>query len=89
MSLEHSPARVTHGGVKTSRAAFTVSEFCDAHRISRSKLYQMWAAGAGPRYMQVGAKKIISVEAAADFRRDLEAASRIGGGRSTASEGAS
>ena len=89
MSLEHSPARVTHGGVKTSRAAFTVSEFCDAHRISRSKLYQMWAAGAGPRFMRVGAKKIISVDAAADFRRALEAASPIGRDHSTASEGAS
>jgi hypothetical protein len=78
MSLEHSPARVGRGGVKTDREAFTVTEFCEAHRISRSKLYQLWAVGAGPRFMQVGTKRIITVDAAADFRRDLEAASRVG-----------
>jgi hypothetical protein len=90
MSLEHSPGRKTHGGATTDRAAYTVAEFCDAHRFSRSKLYQLWAAGAGPRFMQIGAKRIITVEAAADFRRDLEVASHIGGDDdSTASEGAS
>ena len=66
MSLEHSPAR------ECARAAFTVSEFCDAHRLSRSKLYQLWASGRGPRIMRVGSKLLISVEAAADWRRDCE-----------------
>ena len=63
--------------VKSSvaRAAYTISEFCEAHRISRSKLYQLWAAGSGPAWMNVGVKRIISFEAAADFRRELEAAS--------------
>ena len=69
MSLEHSPGR------GAQRAAFTVSEFCDAHRISRSKLYQLWAEGTGPRTMDVGTKRLISVEAAADFRRAREAES--------------
>jgi hypothetical protein len=63
MSLEHSPARVGLG-----RAAFTISEFCEAHRISRSKLYQLWAAGTGPVFKTVGTKKIITVEAAAEWR---------------------
>ena len=66
MSLEHSPAR--------SRAAYTINEFCDAHRISRAKLYQLWAAGLGPRFIPVGTKKIISYEAAADWRAVGEAA---------------
>jgi hypothetical protein len=79
MSLERSPARKTQGNATTDRAAYTIGEFCDAHRVSRSKLYQLWAAGAGPRFMQIGAKRIITVEAAADFRRDLEVASHIGG----------
>jgi hypothetical protein len=68
MSLEHSPAR------QLERAAFTIAEFCEAHRISRSKLYQLWRDGTGPRFKRIGVKIIISNEAAADWRRDGEAA---------------
>jgi len=53
-------------------AAYTIAEFCDSHRISRSKLYELWDVGKGPRVMCVGTKKLISMEAAADWRRDLE-----------------
>jgi hypothetical protein len=63
------------GNRETERAAYTVSEFCAAHRISRSKLYELWATGAGPRFIHVGSKKIITVEAAADWRRMGEAVS--------------
>jgi hypothetical protein len=56
------------------RAAFTIAEFCEAHRVSRSKLYHLWAAGIGPRFMKVGTKVLISVEAAADWRRGREQA---------------
>jgi hypothetical protein len=34
----------------------------------------MWAAGIGPRFMKVGVKVLVSVEAAADWRRDREQA---------------
>jgi hypothetical protein len=69
MSLvEHSPAR-------DGRAVFTITEFCDSHRTSRSMLYKMWGEGAGPRIMRVGTKVLISAEAAADWRRAREAAS--------------
>jgi dephospho-CoA kinase len=57
------------------RAAFTIAEFCEAHRISRSQLYKLWAAGTGPPFMRVGSKIIITNEAAADWRREGEAAS--------------
>jgi hypothetical protein len=70
---EHSPADIV-GGVRDRRAAYTVSEFCDAHRISRSKLYQLWSADLGPRFIQIGTKKIITTEAAANWRRAGEAA---------------
>jgi hypothetical protein len=55
-----------------SRAAYTINEFCDAHRISRGKLYQLWAEGIGPRWVNVGKKRIISVEAAAAWRIESE-----------------
>jgi hypothetical protein len=33
-------------------------------------LYLEWAAGRGPRVKQIGTKKIITIEDAADWRRD-------------------
>jgi hypothetical protein len=71
---EHSPADIVGAMPDARRAAYTVSEFCDAHRISRSKLYQLWSADLGPRFIQVGTKKIITTEAAANWRRAGEAA---------------
>jgi hypothetical protein len=79
MSLEHSPAREHKGAARSAThdpIAFTIVEFCQAHRVSRSWLYQEWAAGRGPRFMRAGVKKIITGEAAADWRaREVEAAS--------------
>ena len=74
MSLEHSPARQ-----KVTRAAFTIDEFCEAHRISRGALYGMWRAGTGPKFMLVGeadGKRIITNEAAAEWRRERQAATQ-------------
>jgi hypothetical protein len=70
VSLEHSPAR------QNGRAAYTIFEFCDAHRISRSKLYQLWREGCGPRAMRIGSKVLITCEAAADWRRERETTAR-------------
>jgi len=83
MSLEHSPARSQ--GAHTiaerlpaadtvERAAYSIAEFCQAHRISRSKFYQLRADGTGPRLMLVDTRVLITVEAAADWRREREEA---------------
>jgi hypothetical protein len=56
------------------RAAYTVDEFCDAHRLSRAMLYKSWNAGIGPRFLLIGSKRVISFEAAADWRAEREAA---------------
>jgi hypothetical protein len=59
-------------------AAYSIDEFCAAHGpISRGTLYNMWKAGTGPRFMIVGAgggRRIISFEAAAEWRRQREIA---------------
>ena len=68
MPLEHSPAR------QGERAAYTTNEFCHDHRVSRSKLYEMWREGTGPRFFTIGNQRRISVEAAANWRREREAA---------------
>jgi hypothetical protein len=68
----HSTARQSGDGQEAGRAAYTIAEFCDAHRISRSKLYELWTAGVGPRFIRIGTKKIITTEAAANWRREGE-----------------
>jgi predicted DNA-binding transcriptional regulator AlpA len=65
---------VITSGSEPPAAVYTIEEFCRAHRLSRSKLYQLWASGTGPRKMRIGAKVLISVEAATDWRREREAA---------------
>src|SRR5215510_11506288 len=54
-------------------AAFSIREFCAAHRISQSMYFKMRNLGLGPREMAVGRRTLISIEAAADWRREREA----------------
>ena len=54
-------------------ASLTINEFCQLEKVSRSKLYQLWNAGKGPRYHLVGAHRRISAEARSEWRRQLEA----------------
>ena len=87
MSLEHSPARQqksSKGGETREKekwavspqapVVYTINEFCAAHRTSRSKLYEEWRAGKGPRFYWKGKHRLITFEAAADYRRQREAA---------------
>jgi hypothetical protein len=60
-------------GLPPARAAFTVPEFCEAHRISEAKYYEMKKEGWGPVEMEVGRRRLISFEAAAEWRRKREA----------------
>jgi hypothetical protein len=59
-----------------ANATYTIAEFCLAHRISRTALYDLWNAGNGPRRIQIGtgrsSKVLISVEAAKAWRRQRE-----------------
>lgn len=54
--------------------AYSVDLFCKRHGISRAYLYLMWRRGEGPAFMQLGARRLISREAAADWRRRTESA---------------
>ena len=51
---------------------YTITEFCSAHKISRSKLYQLWRAGAGPRSIKIGSRNLITAQSASEWRRQLE-----------------
>src|SRR3977135_4061114 len=52
------PAHVIRG----PPLAFSIREFCLAHRISVPFYFQLKAKGLGPREMKLGGRRIISVE---------------------------
>ena len=58
--------------IADSPAAFSIAEFCKAHRISESMYFKMRAQGLGPVEMIVGTRRLISWEAAAAWRRARE-----------------
>jgi len=63
------------GGTHTvTKACYSVDEFCNAHNICRAMFYKIMKEGTGPRVMRVGSRTLISGEAAADWRRQMEAA---------------
>ncbi|ARP85779.1 helix-turn-helix transcriptional regulator [Bordetella genomosp. 9] len=55
------------------KATWTIPQFCDSHNISRTHLYDLIKQGKGPRLMKLGRRTLISAEAAADWRRQMEA----------------
>jgi hypothetical protein len=58
----------------TGKRAYSIDEFCRAHGICRQTYYNLKKVGRAPVEMNVLARKIISEEAAAAWRRQMEAA---------------
>jgi predicted DNA-binding transcriptional regulator AlpA len=54
--------------------ARTIEAFCKDHGFSRAFFYKLMREGRGPRVMKVGARTLVSDEAAADWRRAMEVA---------------
>jgi hypothetical protein len=58
----------------TATLAFSVDEFCSAHRISRATYYNLQREGRAPASMKVGRRTLIAVESAEAWRRQMEQA---------------
>ena len=56
--------------------AYSVSEFCAAHRIARGTFYKLLKAGEGPQIVKVGRRTLIPGEAAFAWRQKLLASSQ-------------
>ena len=56
----------------SGQSAFSIAQFCDSHHISRTHLHFLCKRGEGPRLMKLGRRVLISAEAAADWRRQIE-----------------
>jgi predicted DNA-binding transcriptional regulator AlpA len=52
----------------------SIKQFCAAHSISRSFFYKLSQLGRGPRLSKIGARTLISAEAAAEWRQKLATA---------------
>lgn len=52
--------------------SFSVYEFCKAHRISKAMLYKLLKLGLAPKIYKVGSRTLISIEAAANWRSQME-----------------
>lgn len=57
-----------------AQGAMSIKQFCRTHGISRAKFYDLAARGEGPRLMRIGRRRLVSVEAAAEWRRRMEQA---------------
>lgn len=61
--------------VDDDQDAFGIPEFCRRHDISPQTFYKMQKQGKAPVSFRIGARVLISREAAQRWRRELEAAS--------------
>ena len=63
----------------TNKAALTIPEFCTLHNISEAHFYALQAKEPPetPKMMEVGARRLISVESAARWRLAREQATAI------------
>jgi predicted DNA-binding transcriptional regulator AlpA len=56
------------------RLALTIPEFCITHGISEAFFYKLQKEGKGPRTMSVGRRRLISIEAAKQWREECTSA---------------
>lgn len=56
----------------------TIPQFCSDHNISRTHLFALWKTGKGPRVMKVGRRTLITAEAGADWRKQMEVETAAG-----------
>jgi hypothetical protein len=56
--------------------AYSITSFCEAHALSPAMYFKLRAMGLGPAEMEIGRRKAISIESAAKWRKQREAAAR-------------
>ena len=65
-------ASATKPPIRGPPLAMSIREFCTAHRISEDMFFKMRRQGWGPTVMRVGTRTLISIEAAAEWRKARE-----------------
>jgi hypothetical protein len=54
------------------RDADGVEAFCERHDFSRAYLYKLWKQGIGPKFIQVGKRRLITRDQGRAWRASLE-----------------
>jgi hypothetical protein len=76
MSLEHSPARQKRKGGRARaldalfEPSYAPDDFCRVENISRSKLYEYWRQGKGPRFYLNGNTRRITHTARLEWQAE-------------------
>jgi predicted DNA-binding transcriptional regulator AlpA len=55
-----------------SKRAFSIAVFCEDNGISRAHFYNLKKRGLAPKTLMVGRRRLVSDEAAAEWRRSME-----------------
>lgn len=50
---------------------FSVASFCELHGFSKPTFYLLLREGRGPKTIRVGRRRLITVEAAAEWRKRM------------------
>ncbi len=75
MSVRNTATTPPRSGYTPAKGAYSIAEFCESHGgITRQFFYKLQTQGKAPRIMRVGSRVLISAEAAADWRKEMEAA---------------
>jgi predicted DNA-binding transcriptional regulator AlpA len=71
-TLRAESARSTVPQQNPGEASFSVDEFCARHNMSRSTFYALQRTEQGPRYMKIGRRVRITLEAEQLWCRKME-----------------
>lgn len=53
--------------------AFSIKQFCEFHNLPQSTFFKLQKEGKAPKSFKAGRRRLISEEAAAEWRREMEA----------------
>jgi hypothetical protein len=56
-----------------TQKATSIKQFCDQHDISRNLYYKLEKQGLGPKTIRLGKRRLISEEAATEWRKAMTA----------------
>jgi hypothetical protein len=66
------PTEVEATEATENRDAYSIQEFCRRHNISNGTYYNLKNRGQGPREARAMTRVLITKEAAADWRKQIE-----------------
>ena len=72
--MEFQSAEQDHVPYAGPKDAFGIAEFCERHSLSVSYFFKLARENRAPRCMRIGRRTLISQEAAAAWRREMEEA---------------